>query len=379
MLLANRLASIGELQEPGEEMQNHSASKPRVLFVDDEERILKSMRALFRRKYQVTITTDGYQAIELLGEQHFHLLVTDQRMPSMSGVDLLRSAKNVSPDTVRILLTGYADLAAIIGSVNDGEVYRFLNKPWDNEEFIATIQEAVSVGQRLEADTNKKLSAARVKKIDAQPLVEPLITTNPANDEAIPEVVRKTQFRGHVMLLNGDAALSRIVSDKLPENQLLRVESYDAALDLMLAHEVGVVICSISGDYQKALAFFSLLKQEYPQLVSIILADSADSTAIVNLINQARVYRYMFKPLKTRLLLRYLDTALEQYGSYQANPALLQQQQVEKIKPSAAARFGSSHPVALTIGRERNDAVNIDSWRKKINKMKWFFRRFILK
>ncbi|MEZ5477768.1 MAG: response regulator [Thiolinea sp.] len=82
-------------------------SKPKILFVDDEERILNSLRALFRLNYDVTVTTDGYHALELLQREHFHLLVSDQRMPVMQGVELLRRARNVSPNTVRILLTGF--------------------------------------------------------------------------------------------------------------------------------------------------------------------------------------------------------------------------------------------------------------------------------
>ncbi len=144
-------ANIIQLSSAQQRVSGKTRTEPRlkILFVDDEERILNSLRALFRRQYDVTVTVDGYHALELLKREHFHLLVSDQRMPAMLGVDLLQQARSLSPNTVRILLTGFADLAAIVGSVNEGEVYRYINKPWNNEELQEIISGAVSVGEEL--------------------------------------------------------------------------------------------------------------------------------------------------------------------------------------------------------------------------------------
>src|SRR5205085_8978248 len=78
-----------------------------------------------------------------------HLIVSDQRMPNMTGVEMLRQAKEMSPNTVRILLTGYSDLASIVGSINDGEVYRFINKPWNNQDIQGVVAEACAIGAEL--------------------------------------------------------------------------------------------------------------------------------------------------------------------------------------------------------------------------------------
>src|SRR6185436_12484517 len=125
--------------------------RPAVLFVDDEERVLNALGYLFRDSYEIETATSGAAALERLKARRFHVLVSDQRMPEMPGVELLRQAKGAAPGAVRLLLTGYSDLAAIVGSVNDGEVFRFVSKPWQEEDLRATLGEAVDVAIALEA------------------------------------------------------------------------------------------------------------------------------------------------------------------------------------------------------------------------------------
>ena len=117
--------------------------KPRVLFVDDEQRVLNSMRALFRRDYDLHLTTSGAEAVRLCREHDVDVIVADQRMPGMTGVDVLGAVKEGAPRTVRILLTGYADLDAIEGSINVGEVFRFLSKPCPPDTLRETLRLAI--------------------------------------------------------------------------------------------------------------------------------------------------------------------------------------------------------------------------------------------
>src|SRR5205814_895067 len=91
--------------------------KPTLLFVDDEPSILTALRVVFRSAYNVTVTTDGFEAIELLKSKKFDVIVSDQRMPSITGVEVLCNARDISPNTVRILLTGYSDTDAILGAI----------------------------------------------------------------------------------------------------------------------------------------------------------------------------------------------------------------------------------------------------------------------
>ena len=118
-------------------------NKIKVLYVDDEENNLFSFKATFRLKYQIFIAISGEEAKKILAENPgIEVIITDQRMPGMSGVQFLESILNDFPDPVRILLTGYADMAAVIDAINKGKIYHYLSKPWNEEELDLVIQKA---------------------------------------------------------------------------------------------------------------------------------------------------------------------------------------------------------------------------------------------
>lgn len=117
--------------------------KINILYVDDEENNLFSFKATFRLKYNVFTAISGSDAIALLREHpEMEIIITDQKMPNMTGVEFLETIIPQFPDPMRILLTGYADLTATIDAVNKGKIFHYLNKPWKEEELDATIQRA---------------------------------------------------------------------------------------------------------------------------------------------------------------------------------------------------------------------------------------------
>jgi response regulator RpfG family c-di-GMP phosphodiesterase len=120
--------------------------KIKVLYVDDEENNLFSFKATFRLKYQVFTAISGTEGLEVLNQNpDIHVILTDQRMPEMTGVEFLQSILNIHPDPIRILLTGYADLQASIDAVNKGKIFHYLSKPWNEEEVDMTIQKALEI------------------------------------------------------------------------------------------------------------------------------------------------------------------------------------------------------------------------------------------
>ena len=121
---------------------NDQKRKYTVLFVDDEPRITSALRAIFRKEYNVLIANSGAEALPILANQSVDVIVSDQRMPEMLGNELLAIVSQKYPQTMRILLTGFMDKQAIVNSINDGEVYRFINKPWNNEQMREVIAEA---------------------------------------------------------------------------------------------------------------------------------------------------------------------------------------------------------------------------------------------
>ncbi len=119
--------------------------KIRVLYVDDEVNNLKSFKATFRRIFKVYTAESGKEGLELFNTTPIDVLITDQRMPEMSGIELLMAVKEINPEPIRILLTGYSDINAVIDAINKGQVYRYLSKPWQEDELRVTIESAYEV------------------------------------------------------------------------------------------------------------------------------------------------------------------------------------------------------------------------------------------
>lgn len=132
----------------------------RILLVDDEVNITRALRRLLGSctDYEIQTATSGSEGLELLKTlPPFALIISDQRMPQMTGVEFLKQACQLHPETMRILLTGYADINASIAAINQGAVYRYLSKPWQDDELLAAVDEAIRHYQL--AQENKRLNA----------------------------------------------------------------------------------------------------------------------------------------------------------------------------------------------------------------------------
>ena len=302
-----------------------NAARPKILFLDDEERILNALSALFRYKYQVFTATEGKQALAILRQHHVHVIVSDQRMPAMTGVEFLRRAKEISPNSVRILLTGFSDLSAIIDSVNDGEVYRFLNKPWGNQEIQALIADAFSIGFDLERAAKESESAAPAK----ESLRTTLANVGPSDDLAVLMMHdRKEVFE----------QVREVVGDSYPCHYARNLAE---CLDALQTRNVAVVVSDLQVGRQDSSQLLKLLKQEHPQIMTIVVADSADADTVVDLINQAKIFRYVLAPFKPQKLKFFIDSALTQFRQCKANPALLGQQKTDPGRQVSQSRMGS--------------------------------------
>lgn len=109
-----------------------------ILYVDDEVNNLQAFKATFRRDFKIFLAESAKEGRELLGEEEVHIIITDQRMPEETGVEFLESIIPIYPDPIRILLTGYTDIQAVIDSINKGKVYHYLTKPWE-EDYLKTV------------------------------------------------------------------------------------------------------------------------------------------------------------------------------------------------------------------------------------------------
>ena len=123
------------------------AAKPKypILYIDDEENNLISFKSTFRREYNIHVATSGQQGLEIMEQNEIHLVITDQRMAEMTGVEFLEKVMFLYPDCMRMIMTGFSDMEAIIQAINKGNIYRYIAKPWNREELKITIDSAFEV------------------------------------------------------------------------------------------------------------------------------------------------------------------------------------------------------------------------------------------
>lgn len=136
--------------------------KINILYVDDEENNLISFKATFRIKHHVLTALSGEEAFKILETKKVEIIITDQRMPAMTGVEFLEKVINEYPDPIRILLTGYADMSAVVDAVNKGKIFHYVTKPWDEEELNTTITRAYAkyLEKAQLKDMNEKLEVS---------------------------------------------------------------------------------------------------------------------------------------------------------------------------------------------------------------------------
>ena len=126
-------------------MENEETAKINVLYVDDEVNNLTAFKATFRRIYNIYTAESAKEGRDILYKNEIEIILTDQRMPSVTGVEFLQSIIIDHPNPIRILVTGYSDITAVIDAVNKGQIYRYIAKPWDNESLKITIDNAFEV------------------------------------------------------------------------------------------------------------------------------------------------------------------------------------------------------------------------------------------
>ncbi len=309
MIAESLLSTPAESDEDRSIMINTGVKRARLLIVDDDERILAALKSIFRQRYHVFTTTDGNKALDFITRYHMHVIISDQRMPVMPGVELLRRSREITPQSVRILLTGYSDLAAIVGSINEGEVYRFISKPWDNQSLQALVAEASTIALEL-ADT---------RTVTAK----------------LPETMK-----AGILVIDQDKEIFRVVRELI--GMLCPVfcaADADTALSILKEHEIAVVVADVEAGHEQLTAMLKLLKQEYPEILSIIATHAKDAELAVELINQAQVFRILHKPVNVATLKVQVHAALQRYLAFQQTPRLVRAHKVEQPEKARASSF----------------------------------------
>jgi response regulator RpfG family c-di-GMP phosphodiesterase len=127
-----------------------------LLIVDDEPNVCDSVHDLLRRDYRVLKAHSAQEGYELMQEEEVHIVMSDQRMPQITGVELLTRLKSRYPQAVRMLFTGFADLESVIAAINQGHVFQFIRKPWQPEELLEAVNQAAAEYDRLELAASER-------------------------------------------------------------------------------------------------------------------------------------------------------------------------------------------------------------------------------
>jgi response regulator RpfG family c-di-GMP phosphodiesterase len=148
-------------------------SKPRVLCLDDEPLVLESLRDTLRRKFEVVVSTNGFEALKLLASDPFDVVLTDMRMPMLDGARFLTLAREHAPDTVRVMLTGQSALPDAATAINEGQIYRLLIKPCKTDDLVEALEAGVTehharVAQREERERLEDVTVQAMMKLAAQ-------------------------------------------------------------------------------------------------------------------------------------------------------------------------------------------------------------------
>ena len=345
------------------------APRPKLLFVDDEQRVLNSMRIMFKREYELFLASHGSEAVDIIKANDIDVIVADHRMPKMTGVEVLSAVRSVSPRTVRILLTGYADLDAVEGSINDSEVFRFLTKPCAPKELRSTIRLAVQVAQEapamdddlmdddsveiiLEADTITGVdsqggtSSTQSMPAFSPPLVEPTpekdhgdtdvleqaVMTAPAPTEQQPVGVQPAANLGKLGVLvfsNDDAVLDMVHQAVRARIPVFHATNIVKVIKILTEERPGVLITDISDDRQTIQAMTARLKEHLPELVTIAVSAHRDVLDMVWLINHGQIFRFLRKPLSAGRCAVSLQAALRHHRVLLKNPELIRRHELE--------------------------------------------------
>jgi DNA-binding NtrC family response regulator len=358
-------------------MEAAALKRGTVLFVDDERRVLTSMRAMFRRDYEVLLANSGQEAIDLLRDHAVDVIVSDQRMPGMTGVEVLKAVKTLAPNAMRILLTGYADLKAIEASINEGEVFRYLTKPCPSEQLKEAIGLAAEIAAHAEPSQHAAEPDVGVEEEIQIALPAPL-TVSPRADAVRPQPtssapphpipVRKPQMAPRfstppgarsnppltpilrrppqkaagtgpemrskkgsasdihdvdLLVFTRDAEMVKALGAALDgSHRLHHVQSLEAAVAALEAHPIGVMVTDTGVSEEQIGTLTTTLKRHVPELVTIVASSRSDAQVLIDLINFGQIFRFLLKPLHGGQCRLSIESAVIKHRELAADPTM---------------------------------------------------------
>ena len=289
--------------------------KPKIAFIDDEPRILRSLKMHFRQSHDVFITTDAAELMEYVKTNEVQVVISDQRMPDKQGTEVLRDIKAASPNTLRILLTGYADLNAVLDSVNEGEIYRYITKPWQNDELKKIVNKATEIAQQTQEITQKTIQDNNTER-----------GSSGSN-------------RNILVLDDNESTYQQIKSHFNSTYTVSWASNLEQAAKLLQKQRFGVTITDSTLNKENITPIIYALKNIQPDLMVLMLTEFKDTRMVVDLINKGQVYRCLPRPTNFSIMSISLNRAFDYHEKLVEQPILAVRHHVEEVTESEAFNF----------------------------------------
>ncbi len=302
---------------------------PTILLVDDEPLLLNSLERLLEDDFFVLKTTKQEHAIELAQNYQPVVVISDQRMPGMLGHQLLERIKIISPKSMRILLTGYADLEATVGSMNYSEIFRYISKPWKADKLLETVHLAANIHARMEEVQQAVLNGSNEKSVVPKVLVvcSQLSDIDTISHALIGYDVKTASSAGRA---------------------ILHLQEEEIAILLLISISDSARVSEIE--------FLSLVRRLCPETVPIFLSNGTDKETALRLINESSTFRYLSKNIKVQDLKEVVRQAVAQHEWLKQQPFKNRHRIEEEI-----ADLRDRNPAPKTLSelienlRKRND------------------------
>ena len=291
--------------------------KPKIAFIDDEPRILRSLKMHFRQSHDVFITTDASELMKYVSEHDVQVVISDQRMPDKQGTEVLRDIKAASPNTLRILLTGYADLNAVIDSVNEGEIYRYITKPWQNDELKQIVNKATEIAQQTQEITQNTMQGNDTQKVSGG-----------------------TGSNRNILVLDDDESVYQQIKSHVKSAYTVSwASNLEQAARLLQKKRFGVTITDSTLNKENITPIVYALKNIQPDLMVLMLTEFKDAHMVIDLINKGQVYRCLPRPTNFSIMSISLDRAFAHHERLVEQPILAARHHVEEVTESEALNF----------------------------------------
>lgn len=265
----------------------------RLLLASGDARVQRALGVLWRG-HEVIACNDPAAAPALAKARDVDAVVCDQRVPPALGIDLLVEMRQLQPRALRMLLTDRPDARLLLDAVNEAEVFRVLDQPWD-----------------LAMARDSALAAARAAR------QAPLFGGSTLPDAEAERIRRETA----VVVVDNDSVAQQRLRDLLqPHYKMHFANSLERALQFMEQHETGCLVCSTAASRGELLSALKVLKQAHPHIATVVMDALGDLDQVIELINEAQVFRLLRRPFNPALCKPYVDAALARHWYIKQQP-----------------------------------------------------------